>query len=262
MLPRRAVLAGSLASAVAATHPRVSRAGTARVVVDAAGRRVTVPARVERVFAAGPPASILIYAVAPEQLLGWTRALTPDERAYLPPRFGELPTLGRLTGRGNTANVEVVLAAKPDLILDYGAVTPTYASLADRVQAQTQIPYVLLDGRLSQTSRALRATGELCGAAEQVQALACHAERLLRAVDQRVAGVPESQRPRIYYARGPNGLETARSGSVNTENLDRVGGRNVVESLGPGGLATVSIEQSSRGTRTSSSPSTGGLWTR
>ena len=33
----------------------------------------------------------------------------------MPARYAQLPTLGRLTGRGNTANVEVVLAA-PDLL--------------------------------------------------------------------------------------------------------------------------------------------------
>ena len=39
--------------------------------------------------------------------------------------------LGRLTGRGNTANVEAVLAFRPDVIFDYGTINPTYVSLAD-----------------------------------------------------------------------------------------------------------------------------------
>ena len=42
--------------------------------------------------------------------------------------------LGRLTGRGGTANLEVVLATRSDLIFDYGSLAPTYVSLADRVQ--------------------------------------------------------------------------------------------------------------------------------
>ena len=66
---------------------------------------------------------------------------TPTSRKYL-----DLPTLGRLTGRGNTANVEVLLGARPDVIVDYGTINPTYVSLADRVQEQTRIPYLLLDG--------------------------------------------------------------------------------------------------------------------
>ena len=31
------------------------------------------------------------------------------------------PEVGRLTGRGNTANLEIVMALKPDLILDVGS---------------------------------------------------------------------------------------------------------------------------------------------
>ena len=61
-----------------------------------------VPAKIERVFAAGGPASIFMYTLAPEKLLGWTSPLTPDERAYIPAPYAGLPTLGRLTGRGNT----------------------------------------------------------------------------------------------------------------------------------------------------------------
>ena len=114
-----------------------------------------MPNHVTRVFAAGPPATLLAYVLAPETLAGWTRALTPAEREYLAAPYGDLPDFGRLTGRGETANLEMVLRTKPDLILDFGSVTPTYISLADRVQAQTGIPYVLIDGLFTNTAAAL-----------------------------------------------------------------------------------------------------------
>ena len=40
-----------------------------------------------------------------------------------------------------------MIALKPDLILDVGSTRATFVSLAERVQAQTGIPYALLDGR-------------------------------------------------------------------------------------------------------------------
>ena len=46
---------------------------------DSAGRKVTVPAPVQRVFAAGPPAGVLLYALAPDKLIGWPRALDAEE---------------------------------------------------------------------------------------------------------------------------------------------------------------------------------------
>src|SRR5262245_43450657 len=104
---------------------------------DGANRQVAVPAKVERVYAAGPPASMLVFAIAPDKLIGWTRAFRPNEAAFVAPKYAALPELGRLTGRGNTANVEVLLQAKTDLVVDAGSVAETYVSLADRVQQQT-----------------------------------------------------------------------------------------------------------------------------
>src|SRR6185295_13232688 len=136
-------------------------AAHARIVVDSAGRKVEVPDRIEKVFAAGPPASILLYILAPEKMTGWPDPPRGEERPYIAPAYRDLPALGRLTGRGGTANLEVVLKAKPDLILDFGSVRETYASLADNVQEQTTIAYILIDGRLEATPSALRLLGEM-----------------------------------------------------------------------------------------------------
>jgi iron complex transport system substrate-binding protein len=54
--------------------------------------------------------------------------------------------------------------------------------------------------------------------------------------------VPDAQRPRVYYARGPRGLETGLGGSINVETIEFLGARNVAGER-QGGLATVSIEQ-------------------
>jgi iron complex transport system substrate-binding protein len=232
-----------LAFACLAALARPAHAQVARDFVDDAGRKVPLPSRVQRVFAAGPPASILVFAVAPDHLLGWTTAFRPNERPFVAARYADLPTLGRLTGRGNTANVEVVLAAKPDIIVDYGAVTPTFASLADRVQQQTGIPYVLLDGSFDRIGASIRTIGTMTGESARADDLARYAESIVADVTRRVATIPVERRPRTYYARGPRGLDTGLAGSINVEILERAGAVNVAAELGRGGLAQVSLEQ-------------------
>jgi len=135
-----------------------------------------------------------------------------------------------------------VLALKPDLILDVGYVDPTYVSLADRVQQQTGIPYALLDGHFAKTAETYRALGTLVGHRDDGEKFAAHAQSTLDTMTQRIARVPEDKRPRIYYARGPRGLETALGGSINVETLEFLGARNVAAER-RGGLAVVSIEQ-------------------
>jgi len=112
-------------------------------------------------------------------MLGWIRPPSPEERAFIPSRYAELPTLGRLTGRGNTASVETVVAARPDIIFDHGSLGATYRSLADRVQQQTGVPYLLYDGSLSAIPVVYARMGELLGVADRGRELARHAERLL-----------------------------------------------------------------------------------
>ncbi len=233
---RRLLLAGA-ASAVAL--PAFGQGG---VITDSAGRKVAVPRRVERVFPAGPPAAIQLYTLAPETLLGWPRANRPDELEFLLPGIGNRPEVGRLTGRGNTANLEAVLASRPDLIVDTGSTRATFAELADRVQAQTGIPYALLDGSLPAIPASYALLGELLARPARARELAQSAQDTLRSVAARVASVPADKRPRVYYARGPAGLETGLGGSINIEALDVMGVR-LVSAEQPGGLATVGIEQ-------------------
>src|SRR5262245_34223714 len=222
----------------------VSSAMAGRLVVDSSGRRVEVPDRIERVIAAGPPASVLVTILAPEKLIGWNRKPPPEELPYLLQVARNLPEIGRLTGRGGTANLEVVMAAKPDLIVDFGSVSDTYVSLADRAQSQTAIPYVLVDGRFDATLAGVRLLGGILGVGLRAEQLAGRMEDILRDVDRVTATLPQAARPRVYLARGTRGLETGNRGSINTEIIERVGAINVVEGGAPrGGLSNVSLEQ-------------------
>ena len=216
---------------------------SARVVTDSAGREVELPDRIDRVFAAGPPAAVLLYVLAPEKMVGWPRALRPDEREYVAEPYRDLPATGRLTGRGGEANLERLLAAEPDLILDFGSVSDTYVDLANRVQAQTDIPYVLINGRFSETASALRLLGEILGVPERGERLAADFEQTLATIDAITADIAPEDRPQVYLARGPVGLETGTRGSINTEIIERAGGVNVMEATGRGRIVRTSIEQ-------------------
>ena len=229
------------------TPPR-GRILAAGVLVAARGRRARrrpaqpsptrragaseVPARVERVYAAGGPASILLYTLAPEKMLGWTRALGPGGAAFVPARYADLPTLGRLTGRGNTANVEVVLAARPDVILDYGSLTATYGRSPTACSSRPACPTALRREPLRHPG-CLRARGR---PARRGRTAAASSAGTRSACSPRPTGAwracPPRSGPRVYYARGPKGLDTAARGSINVESLDRLGARNVADKLG------------------------------
>lgn len=203
--------------------------------------RLPAPSRVKRVFAAGPPAAVLAHVLSPERLLGWPMQVPPEARAFLAPEIRDRPFLGRLSGRGSTMPLEKLLSLEPDLILDTGTVDAATLSSAENVHERTGIPYVLIPGGLSDSPWQLQETGRLLGAPERGAELAREAERLLaEARGTRDRG--RTRAPRVYVARGPDGLETVMAGSLNAESLDLTGGENVATGPG-GGVARVSFEQ-------------------
>jgi iron complex transport system substrate-binding protein len=218
-----------------------SRRACAATVTDATGRVLPVPEKVVRVFPAGPPAAILLYTLAPDLLLGWPRANRPEECAYMLPDICTRAEVGRITGRGNTANLESVIALKPDLILDVGSTNATFVSLAERVQQQTNIPYALLDGRFDAVAETYRKLGGLTGRQADAEKLARYAEDAVKNTIGRVASIAPWSRPRAYYARGPRGLVTGLGASINVETIEMLA-QNVAGG-NQGGLANVSIEQ-------------------
>jgi iron complex transport system substrate-binding protein len=234
---------GALRAALTLLIAVIAPVGEARTITDSAGRRVEIEAHIEKVFAAGPPAAVLLYVLAPEKLAGWPDPPRAEERPFLAEAYRDLPALGRLTGRGGTANLELLLKARPNLVLDFGSVRDTYVSLADNVQEQIKIPYVLIDGRFEATPAALRLMSDILDVRERGERLARYVEAAFAKLDTVVGAIPPKQRPRVYLARGPDGLETGVAGSINTEIIERAGGRNVAQASGQKGLVRVSSEQ-------------------
>ena len=230
----RRIFIGGLASALVAP-PRVLAAS----VVDATGRTVTAPDRVMRIYPAGPPAAVMLYTLAPDLLLGWIEPIRPEAREFLLPEVAARPQIPRLTGRGSI-NLDALTSLKPDLIVDIGTVDNDFKSLAERVQQQSGVPYVLLDGHLDRVGATYRALGQLIGRSEQAEKLASAAETTIAIITQRSAAVPSDARPRVYYARDGSGLQTGFGGTMIAESIEFVGARNVAAELhGAHGVATI-----------------------
>ena len=83
-----------------------------------------------------------------------------------------------------------MLGARPDFILDDGSLTATYRSLADRMQQQIGMPYLIFDGSLSAIPAVYARVGDLLGVGDRGRELGRYAERLLAETDRRVARVP------------------------------------------------------------------------
>nr|WP_294505890.1 ABC transporter substrate-binding protein [uncultured Rhodopila sp.] len=209
-----------------------SAAAGAAEVVDSAGRIVQVPDRIAHIVPAGPPASVLLEALAPDLMIGWPSPLPDAARAILAPEAAKLPQIPRLTGREDVS--EAIKALHPDLILDYGTVSPRYAELAQKTQEHTGTPTLLLDGALDKIPETFRRLGAILHRDDRAETLARFAEALL--------SLPASTaHPRVLYARGADGLTVAAPGTDVTAVFTRLGWQ-VLAPDGEGTFRTSSIE--------------------
>lgn len=207
----------------------------ARSVVDATGRTVQLPDRIERVMPGGPPAAVLLYTLAPETMVGWPHTPSAAAKAFLDPGSAALPELAPLIRDGKVQS-EQIKAARPDVILDYGSTAPRYVERATIVQRATGIPVLLLDGTLERTPEIYRLLGEILGAEKRSADLAGATEQLLavtreKADARRAAGAGVV---RVYYARSADGLTTATSASSLGDVLRLLDVANVADGAGAG----------------------------
>lgn len=234
------LLSGNLCRGAASAG---EKAGT-RIVTDMANRQVMVPAHIHKALSMSPSGTVLIYTLDPSLLLGWNYPLNPGERALLPQPYRDLPVLGGWFGKNNTGNLEKIMQAHPDVLISMGDAFA--AAQAERVQSQTHIPVIILDGRLERLPEAYEKAGELFGDAPRAAELTTVCRETLNEIRRKVGNIPQDKRRRYYYAEGPKGLETEPGGSLHAEALNFAGGVNVaagVEGQQGYGHAPVSMEQ-------------------
>ncbi|QGP93958.1 hypothetical protein MGLY_33830 [Neomoorella glycerini] len=223
------------------------QAAANRTIVDMAGRQVTVPTQVNKVFATSPVGSIMVYTLAPEKLAGWNYDLNEVERKFILPEYQKLPNLGGWYAK-NTANIEEILKIHPQVIVSMGYMDNTALSQAEQIQKQLQIPVVMVDGELTKLDQAYEFMGDLLGDKRRAQELAAYCRDTINEVAAKVKAIPLDRKVRVYYAEGSNGLQTDPATSQHTQVLDFVGGINVAAippQRGPGGMgmSSVSLEQ-------------------
>ena len=210
---------------------------------DSAGRRVTLPAGIERIMPAGPASAVFVYVLDPQKLIGWPLPLTRAQRALLPAKFARLPVIGQLGGQFPTASAVTVMRLHPDLIIGYGKVSPPTVALADRVQQQTHVPYILLDDDIQVMPELLRDLNLALGGGDHGREAARYITRAIGELRGRLLISSPTDRPTVYYGRGPDGLEAALPGSASASVIEQAGLINVAGALGRGGIVQVSRGQ-------------------
>ncbi|EPL3992381.1 ABC transporter substrate-binding protein [Providencia stuartii] len=201
------------------------------------------PNKIQRVMSSGPPADLLLFALAPEKMVGFSSIhLQKEHDELFAQQWRDLPIYGRLAGRGSTLSLEKLLDYNPQLIIDTGNIDDTYRSQAAKLAKQTGIAYLLIAGGLQDSAQQLLQLGETLNVPQQAQTLSTLAKHYLQDAKQ-FAIQHHANAPSFYLARGAKGLQTGTRGSIHTEAIEILGFRNVADIPNFRGLTEVSMEQ-------------------
>jgi iron complex transport system substrate-binding protein len=182
-------------------------------VVDEAGRKVTLPAKIERVISLAPNLTEIVYAVG-----GGGRLVGDTTFCDYPPEAKNVAKVGDTL----QPSIERILALRPQLVL---------VSTASQLEAFTtqlkeqQIAVYITDPRdLEGVFRSILNVGDLLnesmGAAELVKQLRARTET----VEHAVAGRPPVS---VFFQLSGQPLYTAGRSSFVTNLIERAGGRSV-----------------------------------
>lgn len=192
---------------------------------DDAGRTVTVMTPARRVFAAGAPAEVLLYVLAPRLLVGRNHAPSAAALPFMPPELRSPLQITNLPNADDDKFDGELLALQPELYVDYGTVADDYVESLTHVQARTGVPGIILDGELARIPEVFRRLGPLLGETAAADRLARVTDALLERYRNALGA--NGKPPRVYLACSQNGLVPCLSGTSNGEAADWLGATNV-----------------------------------
>lgn len=190
---------------------------TTRVFTDSCGREVTVPADIQKIAVSGPLAQMVVFAIAPDKMVGVANAWDESAKSYFDAKYLELPLLGQLYGGKGELNLETLLAAAPDVVIDVGEPKDSMAEDLDALQEQTSIPFVHIDAYLASMDDTYAMLGDLLAMPNEAQGLADYC----RYAYDKVKAIADSvEKVNLLYITGEEGLNVIARGSYHAEVID------------------------------------------
>ncbi|HET8598236.1 MAG TPA: ABC transporter substrate-binding protein [Castellaniella sp.] len=214
-------------------------------VTDVLGHQVTLPGPAHRVVLAQARHFQVLSLLTPDPaaiLAGWSdefkTSFAPDYQAALRrfPGLARVPVVGRHTA--DSFSVESTLALRPDLVVmtaSFAGLAPGQAAgdspLIGRLEA-AGIPVIVIDffmRPMENTIPSLRALGRAIGHEAQTEAFIRFYAQHMRDVAQRLAGLPEDQRPAVFIHAHAGSTDCCNSPGVGTFNemVRYAGGHNI-----------------------------------
>jgi iron complex transport system substrate-binding protein len=200
------------------THPAVSKTTSeTREFVDDAGRKIAIPAKIERLVSLAPNLTEIVYAVgAGDRLVGNTTFCD------YPPQAKNVAKVGDTL----QPSIERILALRPQLVL---VSTASQLETFTKQLNEHQIAVYVTDPRdLESVFRSILSVGDLLNDSVAASKLVKDLRERSEKVERAVAGLPPVS---VFFQLSGQPLYTAGKSSFVTNLIERAGGRSVTSDV-------------------------------
>jgi iron complex transport system substrate-binding protein len=189
---------------------------------DSAGRQVEVPAKITKIVPSGPLAQIVLFALAPDMLVGVSGEWSAEAEQYLDSKYYNLPVLGQFYGQKGDLNLEEISKADPQVIIDVGESKSSIVEDMDGITEQVGIPAVHIQATTETMGEAYRMLGKLLGKGEEAEVLAKYCDDVYSKTQDIMKKVGEEGKVKLIYCTGGDGLNVLAKTSFHAEIIDLV----------------------------------------
>lgn len=189
------------------------------VFTDSCGRNVEVPTQIDGIAVTGPLAQIIVFALAPDKLVGIANAWDDIALNYIPESYTQLPVLGQLYGGkgGGNLNPETLLQSGAQVVIDVGDAKDGIADDMDNLQTQTGIPFVHIDANLNTLGETYTMLGQLLGMEQDAKVLSDYCRNIY---DRAVSIAKSVDKVNLLYLLGDAGCNVIARDSYHSEVID------------------------------------------
>ena len=194
---------------------------TTKEFTDSLGRTVTVPYEITKIAISGPLSQVYIIPLAGDMLVGVSNAFASDAALYLPAYISEMTEIGQLYGGKGEMDLEALLAAAPDVVIDIGEPKGTMAEDLTTLTEQTGIPFIHIDATVATAPNTYRILGQLLGREEKAEELASWCENTYAMIEAMMEKVDaDGARKSLLYCLGATGTNVMAEGSFHAETVN------------------------------------------
>ena len=219
-----------------------------RTVTDDAGVEweIPTPDQIKNVFFTSTLAQVYITCLCPDLLGGTAAKFDEGQLKYLPEGTKDLKYLGTLHNNGEIDR-ETLLKEDIDIMFSISGIELTQQNISEAADLakQTNKPCLCVDGSFDKIPAAFRFLGDCLGREERAEELASFCDEFYQRVHKVVQTIPQDERITVYYAEGPEGLQTEPETSQHMLGFLEGGAlcaAKCEETYG-GGMTDVSLEQ-------------------